>query len=78
MALVLDAAVSVQVPVNVPAPLLRNETVPVGVVGAVALVSVTTALQLVTSFATTDEGLQVTLVVVVCRTVTVASSFVLR
>lgn len=78
MALVLDAAVRVQVPVNVPVPLLRNDTVPVGVVAAVELVSVTVALQLVTSLATSVDGLQVTVVTVVCPFDMEASSFVFR
>lgn len=78
VALVLVADVRVQVPLNVPVPLVRNETVPVGVVGAVALVSVTVALQLVTSLATTVDGLQVTVVTVMCPFTMVASSFVFR
>ena len=78
VALVLVAVVRVQDPENVPVPLERNETIPVGVVGAVALVSVTVALQLVTSLATMDDGLQVTVVTVVCPFEIVASSFVLR
>ena len=78
VALELVAVVSVQDPVNVPVPLERNDTIPVGAVGAVALLSVTVALQLVTSLATIDEGLQVTVVVVGCPFVTLASSFVLR
>ena len=78
MALVLDAAVKVQVPVNVPVPLLRNDTVPVGEVAAVELVSVTVALQLVTSLATTADGMQVTVVTVVCPFEIEASSFAFR
>ena len=78
VALVLVAVVRVQVPENVPVPLVKKDTVPVGVVGAVALVSVTVALQLVTSLATMDEGLQVTVVIVVCPFDMVASSFVFR
>ena len=78
VALVLVAVVRVQEPENVPVPLERSETIPVGVVGAVALVSVTVALQLVTSLATMDDGLQVTVVTVVCPFEIVASSFVFR
>lgn len=76
-ALELVALVRVQVPENVPVPLLRNDTVPVGVV-ALELVSVTVALQLVTSLATTVDGLQVTVVTVMCPFAIVASSFVFR
>jgi hypothetical protein len=78
VALELDAVVRVHVPVNVPVPLLRNDTVPVGVVAAVELVSVTVALQLVTSLATTVDGMQVTVVTVVCPFEIEASSFVFR
>lgn len=78
MALELVAAVRVQVPANVPVPLLRNDTIPVGVVALVELVSVTFALQLVTSLATTVDGLQVTVVTVVCPFAMVASSLVFR
>ncbi len=73
----LVAVVREQVPVNVPVPLLRNETVPVGVV-ALELVSVIVALQLVTSLATTVDGLQVTVVTVVCPFAILASSLVFR
>jgi len=76
-ALELVALVRVQVPENVPVPLLRNDTVPVGVV-ALELVSVTVALQLVTSLATTVDGLQVTVVTVMCPFAIVASSFTFR
>lgn len=65
MALVLVEVVRAQDPENVPVPLFRKNTVPVGVVGAVALVSVTVALQLVTSLATIVDGLHVTVVIVV-------------
>jgi len=76
-ALELVAVVRVQVPENVPVPLLRNDTVPVGVV-ALELVSVTVALQFVTSLATIVDGLQVTVVTVMCPFAIVASSFVFR
>ena len=42
--------------VKVPVPVLANITVPVGVDGAVALVSITVAVQLVALFATTVAG----------------------
>ena len=42
--------------VKLPVPVLANITVPVGVVGAVALVSITVAVQLVALFATTVLG----------------------
>jgi hypothetical protein len=71
--------VSVHVPVKVPLPLLVKVTVPVGVVGAVALVSVTTAVQLVELSAIIVVGWQVTFVVVVCPPLfTAASSLVVR
>ena len=57
--------VSVHVPVNVPLPLLEKMTVPVGVVGAVALVSVTIAVQLVELSAMIVVGWHVSFVVVV-------------
>ncbi len=64
--------------VKVPVPVLANITVPVGVVGAVALVSITVAVQLVALFATTVAGWHVTVVVVVCPDPIVASSLVVR
>jgi hypothetical protein len=71
--------VSVHVPVNVPLPLLVKVTVPVGVVGAVALVSVTVAVQLVELSAMIIVGWHVTCEVVVCPPLfTAASSFVVR
>lgn len=61
--------VRVQVPVNVPVPLLENDTVPVGVVGVVD-VSVTVAVQLVAWLIATLEGVHDTVVVVGCRALT--------
>ena len=71
--------VSVHVPVNVPLPLLEKVTDPVGVVGAVALVSVTIAVQVVVLSAMIVVGWHVTCVVVACPPLlTVASSLVVR
>jgi hypothetical protein len=50
---------------NVPVPLLANETEPVGVVGLVE-VSVTVAVQMDGLLTVTEPGRQVTEVVVVC------------
>ncbi len=59
-------------PVNVPVPLELNETVPVGALVVPPDVSVTVAVQVVGAFTATDEGVQVTPVVVV-RLFTVTS-----
>lgn len=73
---------SVQV-VNPPVLLVNRATLPVGVVGAVAFVSVTVTAQLVTLLATTVVGWHVIVEVVVCPgggalAGRVASSFVVR
>jgi hypothetical protein len=52
-------------PVNVPVPVLVQETVPVGVIAVPVEVSVTVAVHVVDAPTATVDGLQLTLVVVV-------------
>ena len=59
-------------PVKVPVPLLVNETVPVGALVVPPDVSVTVAVQVVAAFTATEDGLQLTPVVVL-RLVTVTA-----
>ena len=60
-------------PVKVPVPLLANETVPVGALVVPPDVSVTVAVHEVAEFTTTEDGVQLTPVVVV-RVVTVSEA----
>ena len=60
-------------PANVPVPLLVKLTVPVGALVVPGEVSVTVAVQLVAEFTATDDGEQLTAVVVV-RVVTVTAN----
>lgn len=55
---------------NVPAPLLPNVTVPVGVVAPVVDVSVTVAVQVIGTLTATLAGVHETLVEVACRALT--------
>ena len=52
-------------PVKVPVPLLPNETVPVGALVVPPEVSVTVAVHVVAELTTTEDGEQLTAVVVV-------------
>lgn len=65
-------------PEKVPAPVLANVTVPVGVVAFTLAVSITVAVQLVALFATTMAGWHDTVVMVLCPVPMVASSLVER
>jgi hypothetical protein len=51
---------------KLPASLVENLTVPVGVILPVLLASLTVAVQVVEPFTATEEGVQLTLVAVVC------------
>ncbi len=59
-------------PVNVPVPLLRNDTVPVGALVVPPDMSVTVTVQVLGELTLTEDGEQLTTVAVL-RTVTVTS-----